>query len=146
MDIFQDNPNGGTFTIFSLDINARFTFTEHGNPSNEPDDGPLDLSDILSFFDGPSGTGQWSHNPPPNDAHNAMFPAGNFYVTDPDVEGNIFSLTLAPAAIPEPRAWLMLGAVLTGVGVVHVTRRWRLQGARIPPRLCCQHLQDLAAK
>jgi hypothetical protein len=123
MMVHHQTANGGTFDMSDLDINVRLTFKEHGNPSHVPAGAPIDLTDILAVLDGFSGT--WSHDPPPDDAHNTMFPAGNFYVTDPPVGGDLFDLHWDPAAIPEPRAWLMLGLVVVGIGAVHVTRRLR---------------------
>jgi hypothetical protein len=122
MTVRQQDADGGTFDMESLDVNVRFTFREHGNPTNEADGGPLDLSDILNVLDAFSGT--WSHTPPPGDAHDAMFPAGNFYVTDPVVGGSVLtSLTLVPAAVPEPRAWLVLSIVAIGAGALSIGRR-----------------------
>jgi hypothetical protein len=123
MPVRQQDANGGTFNMESLDVNVRFTFREHGNPTNEADGGPLDLSDVLNVLDAFSGT--WSHDPPPNDAHDMMmFPAGNLYVTDPVVGGSVLtSLTLVPSAVPEPRAWLVLGIVAIGAGALSIGRR-----------------------
>jgi hypothetical protein len=62
----------------------------------------------------------WSHTPPPNDQHNAVYPAGNFYVTEIDHVGP----HLVEPSTPEPSTILLLGAGIVGLfGVIYRQRR-----------------------
>ena len=76
----------------------------------------------------------WSHTPPPNDPHNAIFPAGNFFpcVTgltrlicfETGLSGNeIHFFTPATTLIPGPSALLLLASGLTGLSAVACLRR-----------------------
>jgi hypothetical protein len=122
MTVRKAHPNGGTFTS-NLPVQAKLTFRNVDNPL-APAIG-VELPDQLRVMD-PS-PGQWSDMPPPWDAHNEMFPSGGLHVTDPPAMGMVLSLDWDPAAIPEPRAWLMLAAVTLGATVVIGTRRLRHQ-------------------
>jgi hypothetical protein len=126
MNVVHNDPAGGSFSA-SLPDEARFTFTEVGNPSN------IKMIDPLETLLFPTGT-PWSHTPDSMDAHDLSFGAGDFFAgVDPIlnvpvpvmVSSTRLNLNLLPACVPEARAWLMLGAVAIEIGALHTARRLR---------------------
>lgn len=115
MTVTKTHANGGTFTA-DLPVRPVFTFTRASPMDMVTLDGPT-LGDTLHIMNG-----TWTHAPPPNYPQDAMYPAGDFY-PDPMAMGDILTLTWAPASVPEPSAWLMLGVVAAGMGVIVATCR-----------------------
>ena len=124
------NPSTGTYTIdelgsvgtydLSLTISADVILSAVGQgPNYAPALGNSDCSQVVAIggchFSAPtiaiSATGgTWQTTPVLDDAHNATFPAGSFYVSD---TGNVTGpLPNQVALTPEPAAFVPLAATL----------------------------------
>ena len=106
MTIRHENAGGGTFdSFFDVFANAIFTIVG-GDPGN-----PLDVffSQVAPQVSLSSTNSTWSHTAPLGDVHNAMFPAGEFYVTGIDHVGPHPVTPATPA--PGSLALLALGGL-----------------------------------
>lgn len=126
MTVTKQHPNGGTFDAtftvvpyltFTRQSDSQVRILDFGATSRPPE--------IFQITSAP-----WADMPA------AGYPAPccgtNFYPgVDPNTGqrvpvmamSNPFSLTMVPAGVPEPRAWLMLGAVAVAAGAVAAAQR-----------------------
>lgn len=117
---------GGKFDSF-FDVFADVIITMPGGDPNNPAD-RLSTQIFTDHFIQTGGT--WSHAPRPDDPHNALFPAGNFYPgVDPVTGDKVLTPEQAllaqhgvlPGQVPEPTTWLLFSTGMAG-GIL-ITRR-----------------------
>ncbi|MBI4168486.1 MAG: PEP-CTERM sorting domain-containing protein [Acidobacteria bacterium] len=119
MTILHETESGGTFTS-DLEVHTLVTLVA-------PDGsvlGPAPRTDMLS------GSGSWSHTPPPGYPGGSAFPSGGFFA-GPTTELGLLAahFTQPPhdgVPVPEPSALLVLGCGVLALGAA----TWR----RRPPR------------
>jgi len=109
MTVNHNGANGGTFDSF-FDVFFDITLTDIQNPQN---------TQTQSISDRITGSGTWSHTPPPNYPFDPRFPSGGFYPGALSEGGTNFSLVhnVTPAQTPEPGTLTLFGAGLAGVAM-----------------------------
>lgn len=109
MTVNHTTTGGGTFDSF-FDVFFVITFTDVQNPQS---------TTTMLLQDRITGTGTWSHTPPPSYPIDPQFPSGGFFPGGLGERGTNFSLVhnVTPAQTPEPGTLMLLGLGLSGLAM-----------------------------
>lgn len=114
MTVKHQNSGGGTFDSF-FDVFFEIKFTDIQNPQN---------TQTIHLQDRITGSGPWTHTPPPGYPKPPNFPSGGFYPGPLSEQGTNFSLVhnVTPARTPEPGTLALLGLGLSSL-VIKLRRK-----------------------